>query len=50
MCVRYFIAEDDAAEELRQIIEAVNRRSTVVKTSGEIHLGDTVPVLANVPC
>ena len=47
MCGRYYIAEDDAAEELRQIIAAVNRRSTDVKTSGEIRPGDTVPVLAN---
>ncbi len=38
MCGRYYIAEDDAAEELRQIIEAVNRRSTDVKTSGGILL------------
>ena len=36
MCGRYYIAEDDAAEELRQIIEAVNRRSTDVKTSCSI--------------
>lgn len=49
MCGRYYIAEDDAAEELRQIIEAVNRRSTDVKTSGEIRPGDTIPVLANSP-
>ena len=49
MCGRYYIAEDDAAEELRQIIEAVNRRSAGVKTSGEIRPGDTVPVLANSP-
>ncbi len=49
MCGRYYIAEDDAAEELRQIIKAVNRRSTDVKTSGEIRPGDTVPVLANSP-
>ena len=49
MCGRYYIAEDDAAEEMRQIIEAVNRRSTDVKTSGEIRPGDIVPVLANSP-
>ena len=47
MCGRYYIAEDDAAEELRQIIEAINRRNLDVKTSGEIRPGDTVPVLAN---
>lgn len=49
MCGRYYIAEDDATEELRQIIEAVNRRSMDVNTSGEIRPGDTVPVLANSP-
>ena len=49
MCGRYYIAENDAAEELRQIIEAVNRRNTDVKTGGEICPGDTVPVLANSP-
>ena len=49
MCGRYYIAEDDAAEELRQIIEAVNRRNPNAKTGGEIRPGDTVPVLANSP-
>ena len=46
---RYFIAEDDPTEELMQIIEAVNRRSVDVKTSGEIRPTDTIPVLANTP-
>ena len=49
MCGRYYIAEDDAAEELRQIIDAVNRRNPDAKTSGEIRPGDAVPVLANSP-
>ena len=49
MCGRYYIAEDDAAEELRQIIEAVNRRNPDAKNGGEIRPGDTVPVLANSP-
>lgn len=49
MCGRYYIAEDDAAEELRQIIEAVNRRNLDAKNCGEIRPGDTVPVLANSP-
>ena len=49
MCGRYYIAEDDAAEELRQIIEAVNRKNLDVKNGGEIRPGDTVPVLANSP-
>ena len=44
MCGRYYIAE-----ELRQIIEAVNRRNPDAKTGGEIRPGDTVPVLANSP-
>ena len=49
MCGRYYIAENDAAEELRQIIEAVNRRNPDAKTSGEIRPGDTVPILVNSP-
>ena len=49
MCGRYYIAEDDAAEELRQIIDVINRRNLGAKTSGEIRPGDTVPVLANSP-
>lgn len=49
MCGRYFIAEDDPTDELMQIIEAVNRRSANVKTSGEIRPTDTIPVLANTP-
>ena len=49
MCGRYYIAEDDSAEKLRQIIEAVNRRKPGAKTSGEIRPGDTVPVLADSP-
>lgn len=34
MCGRYYISEDDAAEELRRTIEAVNRRSADMKTGG----------------
>ena len=49
MCGRYYIAEADAAEELRQIIETVNRRNPDAKTGGEIRPGDAVPVLANSP-
>lgn len=49
MCGRYFIDEDDPTDELMQIIEAVNRRSADVKTSGEIRPTDTIPVLANTP-
>ncbi len=50
MCGRYFIAEDDTAEDLQQIIEQVNRRyngETPLKVSGEIFPTDTVPVIAN---
>ena len=51
MCGRYYIAEDDAAEDLRQIIEEVNRRNNgegkQVKTSGEIFPTDLAPVVAN---
>ena len=49
MCGRYYIADEDAAEELRQIIEEVNRRykGTDVKLSGENFPSDVVPVIAN---
>ncbi|MGJ4851414.1 SOS response-associated peptidase [Bacillota bacterium Meth-B3] len=49
MCGRYYIESDDVAEELRQIIEAVNRKATEdmrVKTAGEVFPTDVVPVLA----
>ncbi len=39
MCGRYYIAEDDQAEGLRQIINMINRKNNgegAVKTSGEI--------------
>ncbi|MDR1599120.1 MAG: SOS response-associated peptidase [Oscillospiraceae bacterium] len=47
MCGRYFIAEEDRSEELRQIIEAVQRglnRDVPLKERGEIHPSDVVPV------
>ena len=49
MCGRYYIAEDDMAEELVRIIEEINRKKTPegMKTSGEIFPSDVVPVLAN---
>ncbi len=49
MCGRYYIADNDTAEELLQIIEEVNRKKTPegLKTSGEIFPTDIVPVLAN---
>lgn len=49
MCGRYYIAEEDQAEELRQIIDLINRKYNgdgAVKTSGEIFPSETVPVIA----
>ena len=50
MCGRYYIDEEDAAEELRQIIEEVNRKNNGdahITTSGEIRPTDIVPVVVN---
>ena len=49
MCGRYYIAEDDMAEEMTRIIEEINRKKTPegMKTAGEIFPSDIVPVLAN---
>lgn len=51
MCGRYYIADEDAAEDLRQIIGEINRRNNIgdrpVKTAGEIFPTDLAPVLAN---
>jgi len=52
MCGRYYIAEDDVAEDLQRIIDEVNRRNhgdTTIKTGGEIRPTDTIPVLAPTP-
>lgn len=49
MCGRYFIADEDEAEEIKQIIEAVNRKHNGgegIKLAGEIFPGDKVPVIA----
>lgn len=46
MCGRYYIAEEDSAAELQEIIEQLNRRGATVKT-GEIFPSNTAPVLAN---
>ena len=48
MCGRYYIAEDDQAEELRQIIDMINRKHKSdgsVKTVGEIFPSEKVPVI-----
>ncbi len=49
MCGRYYIGEAVEADELREIIDAVNRRTSdeEVKTSGEIRPADTVPIIAS---
>ena len=48
MCGRYYIAEEDQAEELRQIIDSINRKYNgdgSVKTAGEIFPSEKVPVI-----
>lgn len=52
MCGRYYIEDDDSAEELRKIIEEVQRKldeqNKVEKVkTGEIFPTDMVPVIAN---
>lgn len=52
MCGRFYIAEEDTAEDLLRIIDALNRRykgSIPVKTQGEIKPTDIIPVVANSP-
>lgn len=48
MCGRYYIAEDDQAEELKQIIDMINRKHNgdgSVKIAGEIFPSEKVPVI-----
>lgn len=48
MCGRYYIAEEDQAEELRQIIDMICRKHNgdgSVKTAGEIFPSEKVPVI-----
>lgn len=48
MCGRYYIPEEDNAEELRAIIDEVNRQNKCAPIKkGEIRLTDVAPVLAN---
>ena len=51
MCGRYFMGDDDKAEELQQIIDILNRKpssnTSALKTAGEVFPSDTVPVIAN---
>ncbi len=52
MCGRFYIAEEDTAEDLQRIIDALNRRyngNNPAKTKGEIRPTDIIPVVANSP-
>lgn len=52
MCGRYYIEEEDTAEDLQRIIDALNRRyngNSPAKTKGEIRPTDIIPVIANSP-
>ena len=52
MCGRFYIAEEDTAEDLLRIIDALNSRyngNSPVKTQGEIRPADIIPVVANSP-
>lgn len=52
MCGRFYIAEEDIAEDLLRIIDVLNRRynsNSPVKTHGEIRPADIIPVVANSP-
>ena len=47
MCGRYYIAEEDQAEELRRIIDEANRRSKEAVKTGEVCPTDLAAVVAN---
>ena len=52
MCGRFYIAEEDTAEDLQRIIDSLNRRyngNSPAKTKGEIRPTDIIPVIANSP-
>ena len=52
MCGRYYIEEEDTAEDLQRIIDSLNRRyngNSPAKTRGEIRPTDIIPVIANSP-
>lgn len=51
MCGRFYI-EEDTAEDLQRIIDALNRRyngNSLAKTKGEIRPTEIIPVVANSP-
>ena len=50
MCGRFYIAEEDKAEELQRIIDLMNRKyngNPGIKTQGEIRPTDTIMTIAN---
>ena len=50
MCGRFYIAEEDKAEELQRIIDLINRKyngDSGIKTQGEIRPTDTIATIAN---
>ena len=52
MCGRFYIAEEDTAEDLQRIIDTLNHRyngNSPAKTKGEIRPTDIIPVIANSP-
>ena len=52
MCGRFYIAQEDTAEDLRRIIDALNRRyngHSPARTQGELRPADIIPVVANTP-
>lgn len=52
MCGRFYIAQEDTAEDLRRIIDALSRRyngHSPARTQGELRPADIIPVVANTP-
>lgn len=52
MCGRFYIAEEDTAEDLQRILDSLNRRyqgNCPAMTQGEIRPSDIIPVVANSP-
>ena len=47
MCGRFYIASEDTAEELREIIETLQRKTGMQMKTGEIRPTDITPAIAN---
>ena len=47
MCGRYYVASEDQTEELRAIIEELQRRAKEPVKTGEVFPSETAPVIAN---